>query len=469
MAASDIDQKILGRIAKDAGMSDPSLSAALYQVLGLSVILSQKLYRAGRVRRLDITRDTKSIRLYHQIIWLSREGLAITEVLIIPYCQSPSQPPKCRVMAAKLRASFYHVFCLFHNQPPISLSTPPKLSPNDNNTSSAASARDVRPRTAVLRETIPSMASEASYITNPFALSGPAQTSPPPYPPPPVPALHSPSPRTPLHPPGLQGLSPIRRSPPSTADFIMPPLDFVPATAAYFTQANTLARQLLSGSDPLRLSIAYESCAFTLECAKDMTLARDRAKSIIRAVYADPEPMEDSDFQDAAALVQAIAIIAKRIEMSDLSIQSSGKAHSPSHVGTKRSPAQATSRQQPAIRVSPVRPRKQRSRKMQRESLNVAAKPQATPNAEPTRSIATATAPSVTPSGTVAENTALNQPEFFASTGKSAQQSNGGSQGSSTGNLSEKERKRWRVEMAEQDLERRRNSASQASSAGRAS
>ncbi|KAF2223190.1 14-3-3 domain-containing protein, partial [Elsinoe ampelina] len=310
MATSDIDQKILCQIAKDAGRTNPLLSSAFYQILGLSVILSRKLYRARKLRRLD---TTKSVALYHQIIWLSREGLAITEVMILPYCQNGSQSPRCRVMAAKLRASFYHVFCLFHNHPPISQLTPPKTSPNGKtNTTTDRPSTDTRARQAVLRETIPSMTSDASYVTNPYAFSGPAQTSPPPYPPPPIPTIQSPIPGTPLRPPGIGVSSPVQRSPPSSADFLMPPLNFVPAATAYFSQATVLARRLLPGSDPLRLSVAFESCAFSWECGKDFALAKEKAKATIRDVYSAPEGMEDADFEDAATLVQAIAAIAKR-------------------------------------------------------------------------------------------------------------------------------------------------------------
>ena len=78
MAISQIEEKILGKLAKQTETSNPLLAANLYQVLGLSILLSQKLYRAKKLRKLDTTRDTKSLQLYHQIIWLAREGLSIT-------------------------------------------------------------------------------------------------------------------------------------------------------------------------------------------------------------------------------------------------------------------------------------------------------------------------------------------------------------------------------------------------------
>ena len=42
-------------------MLNPLLSSSLYQILGLSVTLSRKLYRARKLRKLDTSRDTKSL------------------------------------------------------------------------------------------------------------------------------------------------------------------------------------------------------------------------------------------------------------------------------------------------------------------------------------------------------------------------------------------------------------------------
>lgn len=217
MAVSQIEEKILGRLAKQTAPSNPLLSASLYQILGLSILLSRKLVKARKLRKLDTSRDTKSLQLYHHIIWLAREGLSITEVYILPYCQDGEQGPECRVMAAKLRASFYHVFCLFHNHPPVSSrshdsgSSPSSvLTPKANNAQTRQSPgrsprngkeNDGRRRSgkAPLRDPIPSMNSDTSYITNPYA-AGPAQTPPPLGPPPPIP---SDARRTPTRPPGL--------------------------------------------------------------------------------------------------------------------------------------------------------------------------------------------------------------------------------------------------------------------------
>lgn len=328
MAVSQIEEKILGRLARQTAPSNPLLSASLYQVLGLSVLLSRKLFRARKLRKLDITRDTKSLQLYHHIIWLAREGLSITEVYILPYCQDGEQGPECRVMAAKLRASLYHVFCLFHNHPPISQlsaksydsgSSPssaltPKANNNQIRQSPSKSPRDARDSNegrrragkAPLRDTIPSMTSDASYITNPYAV-GPAQTPPPAGPPPPIPVEAR---RTPTRPPGLAPINiPATQA---AASFLLPPLNFVPMAREHFETAQHLANSLLAPAHALRLSVSLEHAAFLWDCCKEHDRARKQARKTIREVYASTEGLDDDEFADASTLVQALGGIVRR-------------------------------------------------------------------------------------------------------------------------------------------------------------
>src|SRR5947199_9851983 len=114
MASSDVDQKFLVQLAKDLDYDKPVVSAFLFKILGLSVSLSKPLVKARKLRKLDPTRDTKSLRLYHHIIWLSREGLVMLEQWILP---EVSTYIELKVLAYKLRASFYHIFVLYHNDP----------------------------------------------------------------------------------------------------------------------------------------------------------------------------------------------------------------------------------------------------------------------------------------------------------------------------------------------------------------
>ncbi|KAK5702331.1 hypothetical protein LTR17_022405 [Elasticomyces elasticus] len=328
MAVSQIEEKILGRLAKQTAPSNPLLSASLYQVLGLSILLSRKLHKARRVRRLDVTRDTRSLQLYHQIVWLAREGLSITEVYILPYCQDGEQGPQCRVMAAKLRASLYHVFCLFHNNPPISTISPrsqetksspssgrtqkgdnggqPRRSPGKSPRSTKeGSEKRRRAGSSGFRDPVPSMASEASYVTNPYA--GPAQTSPPPGPPPPIPIEAR---RTPTRPPGLAPINITAAQ--ASASFLLPPLNFIPMTEEHFDTAQHLANSLLPPANALRLSIALEHSAFLWECGKQYDRSVRLAGRAVRTVYDSQEGLDDEEFADASALVQNLAAIVKR-------------------------------------------------------------------------------------------------------------------------------------------------------------
>lgn len=295
MAVSAVDLRILGAIAEDVLVTNALLSSCLFQILGLSVILSQQLTRARSQRRLDYTRDTKSIKLYHHIIWLAREGLSITEVFILPYCQDGEQGPECRVMAAKMRASFYHIFCLFHNHPPVfQIQHSPKQD--------VINLRPPLPQNSSIRD---SLVSEGSYITNPFSL--PAQSPPPRYPIPPLPT--TPARTTPARPPGF---SPQQPSPPSSASYLLPPLNFVPKANTYFKLASTLAARLLPGANPLRLSVAHEYTAFLSDCAKDTDSARRTAGDAVRAAYSDQTDLSDKEWEDVLMMVKALTGIAQR-------------------------------------------------------------------------------------------------------------------------------------------------------------
>ena len=308
MATSDVDQKTLGRLALQTGNVNPLLSSSLYQLLGLSITLSRKLYRARKLRKLDTSRDTKSLSLYHHIIWLSREGLTILEIGVIPYTQENQYGTDCLVLVAKLRASFFHIFCLFHNSPPVSqftisnistqrVSSP--LSPRQGNsqnrkrTSSGVVAQSSTLKSGTkLRDPIPSITSDASYVTNPYALSGN----------------------------GTTGTSPLSTYPtlgalrtvPHPSDFLLPSLNFVPRTAAYFSIASDFAAKLLPGSHPLRLSVALEHAAFLWDCAHEHEAARNLARRAIRDVYRAQEGMDDAEFEDAAELVAILGQMMRR-------------------------------------------------------------------------------------------------------------------------------------------------------------
>jgi hypothetical protein len=276
MASSEVDQKYLGHLAASTSHANPFLSAMLYKILGLSVILSKKLLRARKLRRLDPTRETKSLQLYHHIIWLSREGLVIVEQYILPMVQDYVE---LKVLAYKLRASFYHIFVLFHNQPaihPPGISSLPSSAARQNGATATAKAADLN------RMSI--------SVTPPPAEGGPVRRD------------------TQGGPPGLAPVQP----PKPASSFLLPPLDYTPTATECFSNAATLADALLPGSHPLRLSVKLEYAAYLYDCLHDTDACRRLAKQAIADVYNAQEGMDDESFEDAAELVGVLGRMVKR-------------------------------------------------------------------------------------------------------------------------------------------------------------
>lgn len=118
MVGSEVDHKYLGVYAT---LTTGTLSNGLYKLLGLSTLLSRKLLRARRQRRLDPTRITKSHDLYRHIIWMAREGLLILQSEVLPLLPSTASSSsnsghglnELHVLALKMNASFLHIFVLF--------------------------------------------------------------------------------------------------------------------------------------------------------------------------------------------------------------------------------------------------------------------------------------------------------------------------------------------------------------------
>ena len=308
MATHEVERKILSRLARIAGtraeyggFNNLELAAALYQTLGLSKMLSRRLNRARVLRRLEPT-DEKMMNLYHHIIWMSREGLKIVEDTITRYAETNAYGAELKVFAYKLRASFYHVFCLFHNKPSVSPMNPAgdpysdeqvptvllpiagnRQARTGNTPPSGGKMKqnqdDPSPPSRVPTGIRDSMLSDTSNITNPFGSI--SALSPPP------------------------GLPP--RQAPDPAAFLLPSTNFVPLTITSFQQAADLAARELSGSSPLRLSIALEYSAFKWDCLHDHPASRLLAKRTIQGVYEAQEGMDDGDFHDAAMLVGTLA------------------------------------------------------------------------------------------------------------------------------------------------------------------
>lgn len=286
MASHEVDQKALGAFAASTGLENPFLSAMLYKVLGLSVMLSKKLLRARRLRRLDPTRETRSLHLYHHVIWLSREGLLILEEFVLPMVEAYVE---LKVLAHKLRASFYHIFVLFHNQPAVH--TPGILSLPANGATISGTGLGLLSQEPGTR---------FSFKSKPEILPVPVQLA--------SRWERLSAGRVTQHPPGLASVQP----PKPASSFLLPLRDYTTTATACFNHAATLAERLLPGSHPLRLSVKLEYAAYIYDCLHDSSACRRLAKQAIADVYNAREGMDDESFEDAAEIVRVLGRMVKR-------------------------------------------------------------------------------------------------------------------------------------------------------------
>lgn len=279
MASSEVDQKFLGRLAKAVEQDNPLLSSMLFKILGLSLNLAHQLVAAKKARRPDPSTSPLFLRRVLHIIWLSREGLIMLQQYVIPMVGNYVE---LKVLAYKLRASFHHIFVLFHNQPPVS-----------NMASWTPEARE-----AALASAAKAGADEKKEgMTDNDIISRPSSVQP----------TH------PLEggpvgpPPGFE--THVALLPPS---FLLPEQDYLPTAHQHFQEAVGLADQLLWGSHSLRLSVKTEYAAFLYECVHDAEASRRLAKDTIAEVYDATEGMDDDMFNDACELVTVLGRMMKR-------------------------------------------------------------------------------------------------------------------------------------------------------------
>ncbi|KAK4226902.1 14-3-3 domain-containing protein [Podospora fimiseda] len=260
MASSEVDQKFLGKLAKAVENDNPLLASVLFKILGLSINLSQQLLKARKHRRQDGTPTAEQLHLSFHIIWLSREGLVLLEQYVVPMVGNYVE---LKVLAYKLRASFYHIFVLFHNTPPVTGG-----SGSDSGQDPPASASRIDKGKGVARD-------------------GHRPEGGPVAPPP--------------------GFGP---EPPSA--FLMKPGNYLPTAHRFFQEAVQLADSLLWGSHSLRLSVKTEYAAFLYECVHDTELSRKVAKDTVAEVYDATEGIDNDMFNDACELVTVLGKMMKR-------------------------------------------------------------------------------------------------------------------------------------------------------------
>lgn len=301
MASSEVDQKYLGTFAANLASDNPLLSSTLFKLLGLSVILAKQLIKARKLRKLDPTRQTKSLDLYFHILWLSKEGLILVEQHVLELVKFYEE---LKVLSYKLRASFYHIFVLFHNNPSITVAspvarqirTPPGLvSPRGQQ------AQDKGKAPASFAPSPPESCASSVQPSHPFERAAPQW---------PLPDNGTYNPNLPNN--GHRPKENYANTNSAPGDFLIPFQDYIPLALRAFEEANSLAESLLWGSHPLRLSVKTEFCAFLYDCCKDYERSRQHAKKTIAEVYNSPEGMDDEMFNDAAELVGVLGRMVRR-------------------------------------------------------------------------------------------------------------------------------------------------------------
>lgn len=289
MASSEVDQKFLGKLAKEVELENPLLSSKLFKILGLSINLSEHLVKARKQRKLEPEKANDSLDLHLHILWLAREGLVMLEQYVLPMVGNSGV---LKVLAFKLRASFYHIFVLFHNQPPVTtrfLSTPELVG-------STAGPSFTSPRLDKGK----GIARDDDY----------------------------PDPQTPYRPRGpYEGgavAPPPGFGPEPPGAFLLPAVDYLPTAHKFFRDAAALADSTLWGSHSLRLSVKTEYSAFLYECVHDEDASRRLARKTINEVYEATEGIDNDMFQDACELVTVLGRMMKRGQPSSNKASSTG-------------------------------------------------------------------------------------------------------------------------------------------------
>ncbi|KAJ6787552.1 hypothetical protein PWT90_00635 [Aphanocladium album] len=276
MASSEVDQKFLGRLARAVEQDNPLLSSMLFKILGLSLNLAEQLVAAKKQRKPTPVTSPLFLRRILHILWLSREGLVMLQQYVIPMVGNYVE---LKVLAYKLRASFHHIFVLFHNSPPVS--TIGSWTPEAISAAFAPIYKDGHGLLGVEGDPI----SRSSSVQPTHALEG-GPVGPP---------------------PGFE--TQVALLPPS---FLLPEKDYLPTAHEYFQEAMDLADQLLWGSHSLRLSVKTEYVAFLYECVHDADSSRQLAKKTVAEVYDATEGMDDDMFRDACELVTVLGKMMKR-------------------------------------------------------------------------------------------------------------------------------------------------------------
>ncbi|TQS38417.1 hypothetical protein Golomagni_01076 [Golovinomyces magnicellulatus] len=258
MAVSVVDKKYLGRFASKFQVEHPLLARSLFQILGIFTLLSQKLKIACHLRRYDTTQNPASLDLFTRITWYAREGLKILEEYIIPMVANFGE---VKVLAYKLRASFYHAYVLYQNNPIICLKTGQKTrlrAMKESSTLLTENGKSVEDRPSdelsLPDSFLPKLSLEEGNHKTDSETKCPSATD-------------------------IRSIS------------LIPALDYRPIAHHCFQEAVVLAKTHLYGSHPLRLSLMVES---------------------ISEVYEDQEGIDNEMFHDTLYFIGILGILMNR-------------------------------------------------------------------------------------------------------------------------------------------------------------
>lgn len=281
MTISEVDKKYLGRFAGKFQNDYPLLAQSLFQILGIFTMLSGYVTKARKLRKLVVSRNTKSSDLYLRIVWLAREGLKLLEEYILPMVANYGE---LKTLSYKLRASLYHLFVLFHNQPPIR----PKHTHKDVTLASAEVFDHEKMEKSGKNNSAAyeSVRSNPTHFTHSFEEGcEPAATTT---------NLNSP-------------FSEV--SPDVEPNFFIPAKDYRPIARRCFQEATTLANQYLYDSHPIRLSLMVEYSTYIFECLHSCKESRQLAKNTVAEVLNAEQGIDNETFTDSIELVNVLGKI----------------------------------------------------------------------------------------------------------------------------------------------------------------
>ncbi|SZF03585.1 unnamed protein product [Blumeria hordei] len=267
MAILEVDKKFLGQFACGVQNKHPLLAQNLYQVFGILTIMSTQLNEAYYLRVESRVQETQIVDLMNRVVWYAREGLKILEEYVFPMVANYRD---LRVLSFKLRASFYYLYTLFHNQPPLTFEPkqstracgqpPPyrkidKVKVVDRNYSQPSSVRGT-----FYRQNSP--ISSFSGVSQPYSEF--------------------------------------------SRDFLLDYHDYRPITLQYFQEAASLADSILRANHPLRISIKVGYATYVSECLHDKEGSYQIASATVAETYNKQGPQNDEISSDATMLVEVL-------------------------------------------------------------------------------------------------------------------------------------------------------------------